>query len=391
MSLDLPLMHNNITREDLDSVIDFLKDEPILTQSKNVRAFEEEWSKWLDVKYSVFLNSGSSANILTMAALRYLKGEGEVIVPTLTWVSDITSVLYAGLKPVFVDANMKHLGMDEKQILAAITPKTKAVFLTHVLGFNGLSDNLLKELKARNIPLIEDVCKSHGATHNGKRVGSFGFASNFSFYYAHHMSTIEGGVVCTDDEEFYQVIRMLRSHGMLRESTSDSIKADVKRKYPDLNPDFIFTYPGFNMRSTELNAVIGLNQLKRLDSNNEKRRENFRTFLKNLDPKKFHTDYIEEGSCNYALTLLLKEKNTDRRDRLEMIMRDNKVEFRRGMSGGGNQVRQPYLRDFYGMNLEPERFPNTDHIHFYGYYVGNYPGLEKSKIEKLCQLLNSIE
>ncbi len=390
MSIELPLMHNNISREDLDCVIEFLKGEPILTQSKNVRAFEEEWSQWLGTKYSVFVNSGSSANILTMAALRYLRGDGEVIVPTLTWVSDITSVLYAGFKPVFVDIDKHHLGMAEAQILKAITPKTKAVFLTHVLGLNALTDNLLRELKARGIPLIEDVCESHGASHKGQRLGSLGYASNFSFYYAHHMSTIEGGMVCTNDEEFYQVIKMLRGHGMLRESTNDQIKQKVLTQNPSLNPDFVFVYPGYNMRSTEINAVMGRNQLKRLDANNLKRSENYRLFLSLLDSQKFFVDYREEGSVNYAFTLLLNDSNWELRDRIEKRLREEKVEFRRGMSGGGNQARQPYLKEHFKIELDPAQFPNTEKVHHFGWYIGNYPGLEKEKIQALCKLLNSI-
>lgn len=388
--IDLPLMNNNITRNDLDTVIDFLKGDPILTQSKNVIAFEQEWSEWVGMKHSVFVNSGSSANILTMAALRYLHGEGEIIVPTLTWVSDITSVLFAGFKPVFVDIDPNHLGMAEDKIMNAITPKTRAVFLTHILGFNALTDSLISNLKSKNIPLIEDVCESHGATHKGKRLGSLGFASNFSYYYAHHMSTIEGGMVCTNDEEFYQVIRMLRGHGMLRESTNDSIKDGVKKTHTDLNSDFIFVHPGYNMRSTEINAVMGRNQLKRLDDNNLRRQENFRWFLEGLDPKRYFTGYREEGSCNYAFTVLLNDKDPVLRDRLEKTLRENKVEFRRGMSGGGNQVRQPYLKNFYGLKLNPEDYPNTEHVHFFGYYVGNYPSLEKAKINALTKLLNTL-
>jgi len=390
MALDLPLMHNNITREDLDSVIDFLKGEPILTQSKNVIAFEEEWSQWLGCKYSVFVNSGASANILTMAALRYLYGPGEIIVPTLTWVSDITSVMYAGFKPVFIDIDLSHLAMAEDLILKNINTQTRAVFLTHVLGFNGLSDRLLSELKSRNIKLIEDVCESHGATHNGQRLGSFGFASNFSFYYAHHMSTIEGGMVCTNDESFYQVIRMIRSHGMARESTNSHTKEKIKSGHSDLNPDFIFAYPGYNMRSTELNAVIGRNQLKRLDRNNLKRTENFKLFLSLLDKNKYHVDFKVEGSVNYAFTLLMKNSDEGFRSRLEQKMREEHIEFRRGMSGGGNQIRQPYLKEFYKINLDPKNFPNVDRVHFYGYYIGNYPTLEKDKIVELCKVLNSI-
>jgi CDP-6-deoxy-D-xylo-4-hexulose-3-dehydrase len=319
-----------------------------------------------------------------------MHGEGEVIVPALTWVSDITSVLFAGLKPVFVDIDLKHLGMAEDKILKAITPKTRAVFLTHILGFNALTDKLLKELQARKIPLIEDVCESHGATFKDRRLGSFGFASNFSYYYAHHMSTIEGGMVCTNDENFYQAIRMMRGHGMLRESTNETIKSEHKTKYPDLNSDFIFALPGYNMRSTEVNAVIGRNQLKRLDDNNRKRTQNFKIFLENLDGKRFHTDFAVEGSVNYAFTVLLKDKDDGLRDRLETKLRAEKVEFRRGMSGGGNQLRQPYLRTYYKMETKPELFTNTEHVHFYGYYIGNYPDLEASRIKELCHILNTL-
>ena len=212
-----PLMQNNITRDDLDAVINHLKqDDPILTQSKNVQAFEEEWSEWLGVKYSVFVNSGSSANQLTLAALRLRYPEGgEVIVPPLGWVSDIAAVIQAGFTPVFVDIDPQHLGMDTKGIISVLNENTRAVFLTHVQGFNALTTALLDELQRRDIFLIEDVCESHGATHKGLKLGNFGWASNFSFYYAHHMSTIEGGMICTNDEKIYQIIRMFQKKQMI--------------------------------------------------------------------------------------------------------------------------------------------------------------------------------
>src|SRR3954468_7088024 len=159
MALNLPLMRNNILREDLDAVIKHLEQpDPILTQSKNVRAFEDEWSRWLGVSHSVFVNSGASANLLSMAVLRLRHPEGgEVIVPPLAWVSDIASVLQNGFEPVFADIDPRTLSMDTDQILAKITKKTRAVFLTHVQGFDGLTDKLLTELKKRGVPLIEDV------------------------------------------------------------------------------------------------------------------------------------------------------------------------------------------------------------------------------------------
>jgi CDP-6-deoxy-D-xylo-4-hexulose-3-dehydrase len=390
IELQWPLMQNNITRSDLDKMIEYLKqDDPKLTHGPLVKKFEEEWSKWLGVKHSVMLNSGSSANDLTMMAVRELKGSGEVIVPPLTWVSDISSVLRAGLKPVFVDIDPESLAIDTKKVLEAITPDTRAVFLTHVLGYNGLTDELISRLKELNIPLVEDVCESHGATHNGLKVGSFGWASNFSFYYAHHMTTIEGGIISTDDEELYDMLRMLRSHGMVRESINPKTKLDYLDRYPDLNPDFIFAYASHNMRSTELNGLLGLEQLKRLDQNNIARTRNLEHFLSILDPEIFQTVFKVEGSSNYAFTLVLKRPDLLRRDKVELLLRGAGIEFRRGLSGGGNQLRQPYLR----RNLDlpqPESMPNTDHVHHYAWYIGNYPELGSEKIDWLGTVLKGI-
>lgn len=382
-------MKNNVAREDLEAVIRFLgQEDPILTQSKNVAAFEEEWSKWLGVKHSVFVNSGSSANQITMGVIRERFGAGEVIVPTLTWVSDIASVLQNGLTPVFVDINPRTLGMDTKQVAKKLSSKTRAVFLTHVLGYNALDDFLLAELRKRDIPLIEDVCESHGATFRGRKLGTFGLASNFSFYYAHHLSTIEGGMVCTNNSDFYEMLRMFRSHGMVRESKSDALKKRYQSEWPDLNPDFIFAFPAYNVRSTEINAIIGRSQLKRLDARNKIRTRNLNCFLDHLDSSKYFTDFAREGSCNYAFTLVLRQPDQSLWNKIEGILRERKIEFRRGASGGGNQLRQPFLRRL--MPDEYKKYPKVDHVHFFGAYVGNYPELETSRIKALCDLLNGI-
>ena len=388
-SLDWPLMYNNITRADLDMVIEFLQQEnPILTQSQQVRAFEQEWSQWLGVRYSVFVNSGASANLVTLAALRERFGLGEIIVPTLTWVSDVASVIQNGFKPVFVDIDPRTLGMDNEAVLNKITAQTKAVFLTHVLGYNGLTHRLLDELNARNIPLIEDVCEAYGATIKGRKLGTYGLASNFSFYYAHQMSTIEGGMISTNDPHLYETARMFRSHGMVRESTSDQIKRSYWEKYPDLNPDFIFAFPAYNVRSTEINAVIGRSQLRRLDRNNQIRSENLKVFLDNLGPAKYRTDFAIEGSCYSAFTLILREPDPVLSQKVERTLR-GQGGIPAGTVGGGNQLRQPYLRKLMA-EREFEKYPQVDHVHFYGYYIGNYPDLERGKILELCALLNHI-
>ncbi|HEY8094482.1 MAG TPA: DegT/DnrJ/EryC1/StrS aminotransferase family protein [Methylobacter sp.] len=390
--MKFPLMRNNILREDLDAVIEHLKqDDPILTHGANVRAFEAEWSEWLGVKYSVFVNSGASANLLTMAILKIRHPEGgEIIVPTLTWISDISSVLQNGFTPVFVDIEPRSLAMDTKQILEKITDKTRAVFLTHVQGFDGLTDELISELEKRKIPLIEDVCESHGATHNGQKVGGFGLVSNFSFYYAHHMSTIEGGMVCTNDPEIYQQVRMLRSHGMVRESNDQALRSDYEQKNPELNPDFIFAYAAYNMRNTEIGGIMGRSQLKRLDKNVEVRSKNLVRFLKQIDSTKYRTDFKMEGASNYAFNLILQKADTGFADRLMTKMREAGVEFRRGSAGGGNQLRQPYLNGIVASDYY-KQFPEVEHVHFYGFYIGNFPDMKESEIDEICAILNSVE
>jgi CDP-6-deoxy-D-xylo-4-hexulose-3-dehydrase len=286
---------------------------------------------------------------------------------------------------VFVDINLKNLSFDLDKLKAAINPKTKAIFLTHVLGINALTDDIIELCKERNILLIEDVCESHGTTFKGQKVGSIGFASNFSFYFAHHMSTIEGGMICTNDEHFYQICRALRSHGMMREMSNEEFKQKIINENPDLNKDFIFIRPSHNFRSTELNAVIGLSQLKKLDNNNINRIRNFNHFIERLDSTKYITNLEVEGQCNYAFIVILKEPSYEIRNKLEKVLSDNKIEFRRGLSGGGNQIRQPFFKGKFNY----DEFKNVDHVHHFGWYIGNYPTLEEEKIDKLINILNN--
>jgi CDP-6-deoxy-D-xylo-4-hexulose-3-dehydrase len=384
-----PLMDDNIDKKDLQCVIDFLSQDriPKLTNGPQVIEFENKWGEWLGTKYNLFVNSGASANELTMLALAHIYGEGEIIVPPLTWISDVASVLFAGHKLVFVDVNFQNLSFDLDKLKAAITHNTKAIFLTHVLGINALSDELIELCKENNIFLIEDVCESHGTTFNNTKVGNFGFASNFSFYFAHHMSTIEGGMICTNDKYFYDTCRALRSHGMIREMSDKGLVNEIVKANPDLNSDFIFLRPAHNFRSTEINAVIGLSQLEKLDDNNDIRKRNFEYFIKGLDGSKYHTEFNIGGQCNYAFIIILKEANFDARNELEKKLHDNGIEFRRGLSGGGNQMRQPYLKKNFNYNLE--NFEVIEHIHNFSWYVGNYPSLPLEKVDFLLSVLNS--
>ena len=382
-------MEDNITKEDIGELVSFLTQDkiPKLTNGPKVLEFEKQWSEWVGVKYSLMLNSGASANELTMLAIRYMAGEGEVIVPPLTWISDVASVLFAGLTPVFCDINLRNLSFDLDDLESKITPKTKAIFLTHVLGLNGITPRLLEICEKHEIVLIEDVCESHGSTYQGKKTGSIGFASNFSFYFAHHLSTIEGGMICTNNERFYQVCRALRSHGMIREMTDESLKAAIIEQHPDLNKDFIFLHPSHNFRSTEINAVLGLSQIKRLDENNQKRIDNFNYFISKLDSQYYVTDLEMEGQCNYAFIVILKTASFAMRDRLEKVLRAEGIEFRRGLSGGGNQLRQPYFKENW--SVDHSKYPVVNHVHDFGWYIGNYPSLRRESIDTLLEILNT--
>ena len=386
-------MDNNFTKSDMDSVRKLIsKKNIILTQSKKVKEFEKKWSKWVGTKYSVFVNSGSSANFITISALKALnknKNKDEIIVPALTWVSDINSVIMNGFKPIFVDINFSNLSMNTDQVIKKISKKTLAVFITHAQGFNGLDAKLLSTLKKKKIHLIEDVCESHGATHNKKKLGSYGLISNFSFYYAHHLTTIEGGMACTNDKKIYETLKMLRSHGMLRESGNNKFEKKLIKKNNHLSPKFIFLYPTLNFRNNEIGATIGINQLKSLNKNNEKRTKNLKLFLELLDINKYWKNFEVKGSSNYAFPIILKTHDLKKRDYFETQLKKENIEFRRGNAGGGNQLRQPYIKNIV-KNINLKNFKNVEHVHFFGYYIGNYPSLSKFKIIKIVNYLNKI-
>jgi len=197
-------------------------------------------------------------------------------------------------------------------------------------------------------------------------------------------------MVCTNDKKIYELVRMLRAHGMARESGNQKFEKETIKKYPDLSPKFIFLYPAYNMRNNEISATIGISQLKRLDKNNFIRSKNLKIFLENLDKRHYRTEYDIRGNSNYAFPLVLKNKNFKNRNLLEKIMIKHKIEFRRGNAGGGNQLRQPYLASFLKKN-DLKKFPNVEHVHFFGYYIGNYPNLKKEKILKICSILNKIK
>lgn len=384
-------MDEAISNSDFTELIEFLKTKPRVTSGQKVREFEKAWSNWNGVKYSVMVNSGSSANILTWRALKILKEKksikkSKVLLTPLTWVSDIAALHYAGFEPEFIDINLKNLSIKTDNISEKLWNTSYGIFPTHILGLNALTDELLSKVEQHNLYLIEDCCEAHGAIFKNKKVGSFGFASNFSFYFAHHLTTVEGGMICTNDEEFYQLLLTLRSHGMLRENPSHSYRNNVISNYPDLHPEFIFENLGFNFRSNEISAILGLSQLKHLDENIKKRNKNFINFLETLNDC-FYKNITIEGQSNYAFILILKKEFSSKFPNILKALDQNKIEYRRGLSGGGNQLRQPYMKEIGKYNLE--NFPNIEYIHNHSLYIGNFPSLSIEKIKDIVGIINS--
>ena len=382
-----PLINDNITQRDREVLADFCLNGKRFTNGEKVKEFEKAWSEWLGVKHSVMVNSGASANFISIAMVKELKGVGEIIVPPIGWVSDISSVVQLGMKPVFVDINMTDLNITAENIKRAVTKDTKAIVLVHTLGFNGMTDEIVNIAKENDLILIEDCCEAHGAMFEDKKVGSIGDISLFSFYFGHHITTIEGGTVCVNDNKLYDLAKLFRSHGMTREA-SPELQEIYKLSTPDLNPLFTFAVAGFNMRSTELNAVLGLEQMKRLDYNIECRKNNLNTWLKNLDSFKFITSFKIQGNSNFALPLVMQGATRDKLKDVCNLLEEEGVEYRIGTAGGGNQARQPYLKNF--SHRICGTLAKADYIHSNALYVGNHPELTKEQIIGLCKKLNNV-
>jgi CDP-6-deoxy-D-xylo-4-hexulose-3-dehydrase len=255
------------------------------TMGKKVRAFENQYAQYTGTKHSVMSNSGSSANLLAVAALAnpftrdYLKPGDEVIVPALSWSTTIWPLIQHNLVPVIVDCDINDFNLDLDKLEKAIGPKTRAIKLVHVYGNPCNMDAIMALAKKHNLFVIEDCCEAMGATYDGKSVGSFGLVGNFSFFFSHHISTMEGGISVTNDFDFTETMRILRAHGWSREADEHQKYVNM---YPDIDPRFIFINVGYNLRPTEVNAAMGQIQLPKLDKLIDNRRETADFYLKHL-------------------------------------------------------------------------------------------------------------
>ena len=375
------LQEDILKQNDFKNLTNFIKTTKRFTQFTKVREFETEFAKWQGCKYCVYVNSGSSANLLLINAWKTLKNwsnQDEIIVPAVTWSTNIAPVIQNNLIPVFVDVNLNDLSFNYEQLENSITPKTKAIFITHLLGFPADINKIKKIIGNRDIIILEDCCESQGAQIGGIKVGNFGDGSAFSFYWGHHMTTVEGGMICTNDENFYKMLLLKRSHGLARELPKKYHK-EIKKLYPDIDFRFLFLTDGFNVRNTELHAVIGLAQLKKIDSFIQARNENYKLFL---DICSNYDDLIlikSEGMSAFVFQFIFKNKK--KKEEFQKFIAENGIESRPLISG--NLLRQPFLKKYY----DSTRFKKADFLHTNAFYIGNNQFVNKDRLNLLGSLM----
>jgi CDP-6-deoxy-D-xylo-4-hexulose-3-dehydrase len=379
------LQENVISESDLDLLVTFIRQTKRFTQFTKVKEFEDAYAKWQGCKYCVYVNSGSSANLIIVNALKELRkweNGDEVIVPAVTWPTTITPVIQCGLTPVFVDVNLDDLSFDYDQLESKITSRTRGIFVAHLLGFPSNFKRLKEIIGDRKIDIFEDSCESQGATLDGVKVGNLGIASSFSFYWGHHMTTVEGGMLCTDDEDLFKLFLLKRSHGLARE-LPEEYHDQIKAQFPDIDFNFLFLTDGFNFRNTEFNAVLGLVQLEHINELIRIRNRNYQRFVKMC--KKYPKDLItleSDGVSSFVLPFIFHD--FQKKDLFQKLIRTANIESRPLISG--NLLRQPFLINYY----DPQEYKKADFIHTNAFYIGNNQFVNDERLDGLEDLMEEF-
>lgn len=371
------LVKDTISQDEISQLVEWLKTSPQLTKGKLTEQYEALWSEKIGCKYSVFVNSGSSALLLSVYSLieKGLLEKGDsVVVPALSWATDLSPVIQLGLKPVLCDCNLEDLSIDLNH-LQKLTEKEnpKALILVSVLGLVPEMNEIVKFCDENEIILIEDACESLGSSYNGKKLGSFGLMSCFSTYYGHHLSTIEGGMICTDDEDLFNLLKSLRSHGWDRDM-SDQHSSSLKKKYSidnEFEAQYTFYHLGFNLRSTDLQAFIGINQLKRFDEIVEKRNKNY-LFYKSILPNS-HWEPPVSTKDKYISSFAYPVIHPNRAS-IAKKLKEKNIASRPLICG--SLGKQPFWTKNYG----PVSLKNADKVNDFGFYLPNNHELKKSEI-----------
>ena len=380
----ITLVKDTIDKDDIDNLIEWLKTYPRLTKGDETVKFEEMWSKWIGCKYSVFVNSGSSANLIMLAALieLYNLRNKYVVVPSLGWATDLAPVMQLGFKPVLVDIDPTNLAVDVKHLEYIFEIyKPSAMLLVSVLGLSPKMDEIVELCKKYGVMLLEDNCESQGTKYKDVKLGNFGLMSSFSTYFGHTMSTIEGGMVCTNDKAVYDMLKQLRSHGWDRDLDTER-QQELRKEWgvDDFSALYTFYVPGFNVRSTDLQAVIGMGQLQKVDEMIAQRNKNFQLFKEKLSPYVWFPKE-EEGSFTASFCIPVIAKSADMKNDIVKKLLENNVECRPLICG--SMGTQPFYIKKYGR----VDLPNVKKIDECGLYIPNHPKLTEEEIGRMC---NSI-
>lgn len=377
------LVNNTIDNKDIDRLVKWLKTYPELTMGKITKEFEEKWSEWVGTKYSVFVNSGSSANLLMLYSLieaGFLKNK-KVVVPALSWATDLSPVIQLGLNPILADINTSNLAVDPVKLENIfIEERPDVLLLVSVLGLPPDMKEIVELCNKYDVILLEDNCESLGSKYDGVKLGNFGLMSSFSLYFGHHISTIEGGMISTNDKKLYNLLLMLRSHGWDRNLDKDE-KDFLKKEYDisDFKSKYTFYVPGFNLRSTDLQAFIGLGQLEKLDSIVEKRNINYKRFERFFRkeglwfPTILERDFVS-SFCIPILTWGSREKLVEELDK-------NNIE-NRPLIAGSMSLQPMFYKRYKDADVKTAEFIDIE-----GLYIPNHPGLTEDEIDFMCDII----
>ncbi len=381
------LAERTIADDDLKDLVGWLRGDPWLTQGRLVAEFEAAWSRWLGVGHAVYVNSGSSANLLMYYALlvsRKLRNR-KVVVPAVSWATTVAPAIQLGFEPLMCEADEATFGLEVNHLEQLVRRhEPAAVIAVHVLGVPADMDSLMWLRNRYGFFLMEDACAAVGSRYDGQLVGTFGDLSSFSFYYGHHISTIEGGMVCTNDRSLYEILLHLRSHGWAKDLPPDREAEQARRRgVMEFNRPFTFYYPGFNVRSTDLNARLGLSQLRKLESIVERRVRNHRIYQSRFsDARGFHYQRNSRATiCSISFAALAP--SPEQRESIARAMREHGIETR--PIGGGNMSRQPFWADRYGESV----FPFADRVHGTGFQMPNHHLLSPEDIHHICDVVLS--
>lgn len=356
------------------------------SMGEKVKTFEKEFAKKFNVKYAIMSNSGSSANLLAIAALVYsnrLSKGDEVLVPAVSWSTTYFPLSQHQLKLKFIDVDSDTFNMDITQIESAITPKTKAIFAVNLLGNPNYFDELTSLCEKHSIILMEDNCESMGAFYKGRALGTIGTIGTYSTFYSHHICTMEGGVTVTDDEELYHYMLSIRSHGWTRHLPPNS--KIYQKKEDSFYESFNFIMPGYNLRPLEMEGALGVEQLKKLDGIINQRRSNAAYFKQNMNELKGYKTQIEvEESSWFGFAILMEGENLGKRAELIKALSEKQIDVRPIVTGNFTRNKAVSYLDY---EIHGE-LKNANYIHDEGFFVGNH---SKNNFHLIDKLINCLE